>query len=253
MVERVALEAVRSGATPWDTVAAIRAWLHASDPLPPPPLPAQQPPAPAAPAAGADAEAAAAAARGEAEERVFAREFSWDAAKRGAAADQARAEADEARQGGPRRAEAGRELRVMERVAGKLRHELEHKHAWFRLVRAAPDAAAAACSQVTGRGALGPAVHCTWGAEGNWGGAWWWVGVQAEQAPFDEPTLLSPEEEQSLLREPEPPVRRCAGSRGLPRLHQVPHPGSRAGARIVRRGVCRRGRGRERPRRRSRP
>lgn len=174
MVElRVALEAVRNGATRWDTVAAIRAWLDAGAP-PPAQHPPAGPAAPAAPAAAdaADAEAAAGAARGEAEERVFAREFSWDAAKRGAAADQALAEADEAHQGG----EGGRELRVMERVAAKLRDELEHKYAWFRLVRAAPDAAAAACSQVTGRGALGLAVHCPWGAEGNWGGAWWWVG-----------------------------------------------------------------------------
>jgi hypothetical protein len=46
--------------------------------------------------------------------------------------------------------------------------------------------------------------------------------VQAEQAPFDEPTLLSPEEEQSLLGEPEPPVRRSAGSRGLSLLHECP-------------------------------
>jgi hypothetical protein len=174
MVElRVALEAVRNGATRWDTVAAIRAWLDAGAP-PPAQHPPAGPAAPAAPAAAdaADAEAAAGAARGEAGERVFAREFSWDAAKRGAAADQALAEADEAHQGG----EGGRELRVMERVAAKLRHELEHTYAWFRLVRAAPDAAAAACSQVTGRGALGLAVHCPWGAEGNWGGAWWWVG-----------------------------------------------------------------------------
>ena len=178
MVElRVALEAVRNGATRWDTVAAIRAWLDAGAP-PPAQHPPAGPAAPAAPAAAdaADAEAAAGAARGEAEERVFAREFSWDAAKRGAAADQARAEADEAHQGGACGAEGGRELRVMERVAAKLRDELEHKYAWFRLVRAAPDAAAAACSQVTGRGALGLAVHCPWGAEGNWGGAWWWAG-----------------------------------------------------------------------------
>ena len=174
MVElRVALEAVRNGATRWDTVAAIRAWLDAGAP-PPAQHPPAGPAAPAAPAAAdaADAEAAAGAARGEAGERVFAREFSWDAAKRGAAADQALAEADEAHQGG----EGGRELRVMERVAAKLRYELEHKYKWFLLVRAAPDAAAAACSQVTGRGALGLAVHCPWGAEGNWGGAWWWVG-----------------------------------------------------------------------------
>ena len=178
MVElRVALEAVRNGATRWDTVAAIRAWLDAGAP-PPAQHPPAGPAAPAAPAAAdaADAEAAAGAARGEAGERVFAREFSWDAAKRGAAADQARAEADEADEGGAGGAEGGRELRVMERVAAKLRDELEHKYAWFRLVRAAPDAAAAACSQVTGRGALGLAVHCPWGAEGNWGGAWWWVG-----------------------------------------------------------------------------
>jgi hypothetical protein len=178
MVElRVALEAVRNGATRWDTVAAIRAWLDAGAP-PPAQHPPAGPAAPAAPAAAdaADAEAAAGAARGEAEERVFAREFSWDAAKRGAAADQARAEADEADEGGAGGAEGGRELRVMERVAAKLRDELEHKYAWFRLVRAAPDAAAAACSQVTGRGALGLAVHCPWGAEGNWGGAWWWAG-----------------------------------------------------------------------------
>jgi hypothetical protein len=178
MVElRVALEAVRNGATRWDTVAAIRAWLDAGAP-PPAQHPPAGPAAPAAPAAAdaADAEAAAGAARGEAGERVFAREFSWDAAKRGAAADQARAEADEAHEGGARGAEGGRELRVMERVAAKLRHELEHTYAWFRLVRAAPDAAAAACSQVTGGGALGLAVHGPWGAVGTWGGAWWWVG-----------------------------------------------------------------------------
>ena len=47
MVElRVALEAVRNGATRWDTVAAIRAWLDAGAPPP-----AQHPPA--APAAAA--------------------------------------------------------------------------------------------------------------------------------------------------------------------------------------------------------
>ena len=92
----------------------------------------------------------------------------------GAARDEAGAEADEAQQG-DRGAEGGRELRVMERMAANLRDELEHKYTWFRLVRAAPDAAAAACSQVTGRGALGLALHCTWGAgvtrEGL-GGGW---------------------------------------------------------------------------------
>ena len=237
MVElRVALEAVKGAATPWDTVAALRAWLHASDPLPPPPLPAQQPPAPAAPAAGADAEAAAAAARGEAEERAFARDFSWDAAKRRAEADETRAERE-----GVRRAVGGRELRVMERMAANLRDELERKYTWFPLVRAAPDASAPACSQVTGRGALGLALHCGWGAEGNWGGAWWWVGVQAEQAPLDELTLLSPEDEQSLLREPEPPVRRRAGPRGLSLLHECPT--SRPCPRMVRPRLCRRGSG----------
>jgi hypothetical protein len=210
MVElRVALEAVRNRGTQWDTVADIRAWLDASAPPPrPPPAPSHQPPAapavaaaPAAAAAAAaavaDAEAAAAAAKGEVEERAFASAFSWDAAKRGAEADlvragardeagaealvragaardEAGAEADEAQQG-DRGAEGGRELRVMERMAANLRDELEHKYTWFRLVRAAPDAAAAACSQVTGRGALGLALHCTWGAgvtrEGL-GGGW---------------------------------------------------------------------------------
>jgi hypothetical protein len=175
MVElREALEAVRTrrGATQWETTADIRAWLDASAP-PPPPLPAQQPPAAAAAAAAAaadaaDADAAAAAASGEAGERAFASAFSWDAAKRGA-------EADEGQEGGGG-AQGGRELRVMARVAAKLRAELEQAFKWFPLVRAAPDAAAAACSQVTGRGALGLALHRRWGAEGNWGGAWWWGG-----------------------------------------------------------------------------
>ena len=173
MVElRAALDAVRTrrGATQWETTADIRAWLDASAP-PPSPLPAHQPPAAAAAAAAAaaDADAAAAAASGEAGERAFASAFSWDAAKRGA-------EADEGQEGGGgAHWQGGGELRVMERVAAKLRAELELAFKWFPLVRAAPDAAAAACSQVTGSGALGPAVHCIWGAEGNWGGAWWWV------------------------------------------------------------------------------
>ena len=124
-------------------------------------------------------------------------------------------------------------------MPAKLRHELEHKYTLFRLVRAAPDAAAAACSQVTGRGALGLALHCRWGAEGNWEGAWWWGGVQVEQAPLDELTLLSPEEEQSLLRELEPPVRRRAGPRGLSLLHECPT--SRPCPRMVRPRLCRRG------------
>ena len=196
MVElRVALEAVRNRGTQWDTVADIRAWLDASAPPPLPlPDPSHQPPAapavaaaPAAAAAAAaavaDAEAAAAAAKGEVEERAFASAFSWDVAKRGAEADlvragaardEAGAEADEAQQG-DRGADGGRELRVMERMAANLRDELEHKYTWFRLVRAAPDAAAAACSQVTGRGAPALALHCTWGAgvtrEGL-GGGW---------------------------------------------------------------------------------
>ena len=157
MVElRAALDAVRTrrGATQWETTADIRAWLDASAP-PPSPLPAQQPPAAAAAAAAAaaDADAAAAAASGEAGERAFASAFSWDAAKRGA-------EADEGQEGGGgAHWQGGRELRVMERVAAKLRAELELAFKWFPLVRAAPDAAAAACSQVTGSGALGPAVH----------------------------------------------------------------------------------------------
>ncbi len=37
---------------------------------------------------------------------------------------------------------------------------------------------------------LNQALHV--GSWSNQGGAWWWVGVQAEQAPFDELTLLSP-------------------------------------------------------------
>ena len=42
------------------------------------------------------------------------------------------------------------------------------------------------------------------------------------QAPFDELTLLSPKEEQSLFREPEPPVLRRARTRGLLLLHACP-------------------------------
>ena len=88
---------------------------------------------------------------------------------------------------------------------------------------------------------LNQALHV--GSWSNQGGPWWWVGVQAEQAPFDELTLLSPEEEQSLFREQEPPGRRRAGNRGLSLLHACPT--SRPCPRMVRPRLsrCRRGSG----------
>jgi hypothetical protein len=91
----------------------------------------------------------------------------------------------------PRRCSSGSSA-VQQPQQRNLRDKLEHKYRlrWLLLVRAAlplplarrdaaacsPDAAAAACSQVTGRGALWLALHCRWGAgvtgEGL-GGGWW--------------------------------------------------------------------------------
>jgi hypothetical protein len=232
MVElRMALEAVRTrrGATQWETTADIRAWLDASAP-PPPPLPAQEPPAAAAAAAAAaaDADAAAAAASDEAGELAFASAFSWDAAKRGA-------EADEGQEGGGG-AQGGRELRVMERVAGKLRAELEQALKWFPLVRAAPDAAAAACSQVTGGGTLTLALHGRWGAEGNWGGAWWWGGGTGGAGAVGGAFTAEP-------RGGGEPAQGARATRAAPRWNQrsVECPTSRPCPSVVRPRLCRRG------------
>ena len=119
-----------------ELVDEIRTWLHNC--APPPPQP-QQPPA-AAPATGED------------EEHGFAERFSWGAAKLEAEAEEPEARGGDGGPAGQAVGQGGRELRVMERVAAKLRVELAETHAWFALVRAEPDAAAAAaaavCSQV---------------------------------------------------------------------------------------------------------
>ena len=142
---RGALDAVRWGRAgsrpvPWATVDEIRTWLHTCA-LPPP-----QPPQPPA----AAAQAAAAPAMGEEEEQGFAERFSWGAAKLEAEAEELEARGGDGAPPGQAVGQGGRELRVMERVAAKLRAELAATHEWFALVRAEPDAAAATavCSQV---------------------------------------------------------------------------------------------------------
>ncbi len=99
------------GSPPWNSVEEIRAWLQAAAPQQAsPPIDAGEP--------------------------AFARSFAWNEAKRAA-------EGDEPAHGGGE--DGGRELRVMERVAAKLREALVQQHAWFPVTRAAADADGVIC------------------------------------------------------------------------------------------------------------